>query len=85
VARLLGEARTRATEVIRRERASLDALAAELVSREVVDARRLDEIFAGQRGAGVDGDGPPPPDRASDGNEKQGASGSPGPAASAQR
>jgi cell division protease FtsH len=43
---LIRDAQTRATEIIRRERPALEAIAAELVAHEALDATRLDEILA---------------------------------------
>ncbi|MHB8399114.1 MAG: ATP-dependent zinc metalloprotease FtsH [Candidatus Limnocylindrales bacterium] len=42
---LLEQARTRAIDLLQRHRASLDAVAAELIAHEVLNARRLDEIL----------------------------------------
>jgi cell division protease FtsH len=46
VARLIGDARTNAIELLRTHRATLDALAAELVDKEMVVGSRLAEILA---------------------------------------
>jgi cell division protease FtsH len=46
VTSLISSAHDRAREILGRERQALDALAAELVAREMVSARRLDEILA---------------------------------------
>ena len=45
VARLIGSAHGQARAILSRERAALDALAAELVSHEAVGAQRIDEIL----------------------------------------
>ena len=45
VAEIIATARDQATEIIRRARPALDALADELVAHEMVDSRRLDEIL----------------------------------------
>jgi cell division protease FtsH len=45
VATLIGEAHDRARTLLSRERAALDALAAELVAHEAVGAARIDEIL----------------------------------------
>jgi cell division protease FtsH len=45
VATIIEHARERATEIVRRARPALDALADELVMKETVDGRRLDEII----------------------------------------
>jgi cell division protease FtsH len=47
VARLVGEARERATDLLRRQRLTLDQLAAALVERETLDVDDLAVIFAG--------------------------------------
>jgi cell division protease FtsH len=47
VARLVGEARQRATDLLRRQRPTLDRLAAALVERETLDVDELAAIFAG--------------------------------------
>jgi len=47
VGRLVGEARERATDLLRRERVTLDRLAAALVERETLDVDELAVIFAG--------------------------------------
>jgi len=52
VGRLVGEARERATDLLGRERVTLDRLAAALVERETLDVDELAVIFAGL--------GPPP-------------------------
>jgi cell division protease FtsH len=51
VAGLLEEARARATNLLREHRATLDALANELVERETVSGARLGEIFAEAEGS----------------------------------
>jgi cell division protease FtsH len=45
VATLLEAAHEQATAIVRRARPALDALAEELVSKETVDGKRLDEII----------------------------------------
>ncbi len=45
VAGLLEQARTTASELLQRHRAALDAVAAELIACEAINARRLDEIL----------------------------------------
>jgi cell division protease FtsH len=45
VAKLLETAHEQATDIVRRARPALDALAEELVSKETVDGKRLDEII----------------------------------------
>jgi cell division protease FtsH len=45
VAALIGSAHDQARAILGRERAALDALAAELVAHEMVTARRLDEVL----------------------------------------
>jgi len=47
VAALIGSAHERARAILSRERKALDALAAELVAKEMVTAGRLDEILTG--------------------------------------
>jgi hypothetical protein len=47
VAALIGAAHERARAILSRERKALDALAAELVAKEMVTAGRLDEILLG--------------------------------------
>jgi cell division protease FtsH len=47
VARLVGEAQERATDLLRRQRLTLDQLAAALVERETLDVDELAVIFAG--------------------------------------
>jgi cell division protease FtsH len=51
VAGLLEEARARATDLLREHRATLDALASELVEHEIVIGARLGEIFADTEGS----------------------------------
>jgi cell division protease FtsH len=50
---LLEEARSTANGLLRAHRASLDAVAAELVEREVMDGTRLAEILAETRGSAI--------------------------------
>jgi cell division protease FtsH len=47
VARLVGEAQGRATDLLTRERVTLDRLAAALVERETLDVDELAVVFAG--------------------------------------
>jgi cell division protease FtsH len=57
VAVYIGKAHDQAWEILSRERAALDALAAELVAHEVVSAARIDEIL-GQAGATLPDEAP---------------------------
>ena len=61
VVELLERARTRATELLQRHRATLDVLAAELVAHETVNARRLDEILTETGAQPADATPPGPP------------------------
>ena len=66
VSRLLEEARGQATDLLLAHRATLDALAAELVEREIVTGARLGEILAETEGR-VEGRGEPADEAAQQG------------------